>query len=115
MTSSCKSAAKYERLAANLHADVKEQKVAIDSLVDLLERQRIDHEKENADQTAEINSLKQQLSDVQRNQQIESNEEKVDNEVFLAMKVELQNALNELAVYQHKHKGCLGTTRFSIM
>ena len=100
-----KSAAKYERLAANLHADVKEQKVAIDSLVDLLERQRIDHEKENADQTAEINSLKRQLSDVQRNRQIESNEEKVDNEVFLAMKVELQNALNELAVYQHKHKG----------
>jgi len=90
-----KYSVKYDRLTDNLRADVNEQKLAIDSLVDLLERQRMDHEKESADQHAEIGTLKGQLSGLQMNHQTE----------LVAMKVELQNALNELAEYQHGHKG----------
>mmetsp|Transcript_33474 Transcript_33474/g.60303 ORF Transcript_33474/g.60303 Transcript_33474/m.60303 type:complete len:938 (+) Transcript_33474:84-2897(+) len=123
-----KYADKYDKLTANLRADVKEQKSAIDSLVDLLERQRKDHEKETADQTVERTLLKKQISELQLKYQTDlddvdmnkPNEETIaklkaenavmkadasmDNAIFLAMKVELQNALNELAEYHHEHK-----------
>mmetsp|Transcript_15052 Transcript_15052/g.32642 ORF Transcript_15052/g.32642 Transcript_15052/m.32642 type:complete len:898 (-) Transcript_15052:175-2868(-) len=110
-----KYAKKYDTLTVNLRADVKEQKLAIDSLVDLLERQRQNHTKEMVEQNDEIGLLKKQLVDLQVEHQKELDKMicvKAENavmkadastriEIFLAMEVELQNALNELAEYQH--------------
>ncbi|KAL7547112.1 hypothetical protein ACHAWF_010430 [Thalassiosira exigua] len=117
---------KYESASAEMQADMKEQKSAIDSLVDLLERQKIDNQKENAYQNDFISELKKQLLESQQKYQTDvvdknkANEEIINrlqaenaimradastgNEIFLAMKVQLQNALNELAHYQHEHK-----------
>jgi len=123
-----KYADQYDKLSSDLRADVKEQKSAIDSLVDLLERQRADHEKESTYQSNEISSLKNQISELNLKHQADlddmnkANEEiiaqlKVENalmksdssipigdELFLTMKIELQNALNELAEYKLEHK-----------
>ena len=100
-------------------SDAKEQKSAIDSLVNLLERQRKDHERGTADQHDEIRLLKKELSELHLKTQTDvddisqSNDDTIakleaenatlrvetptGNELYLAMKVELQNALNELA------------------
>lgn len=52
----------YRTLARKLQEEVQEQLSAIDSLVDLLERQRGEHTKEIADRNDEIASLKKQLA-----------------------------------------------------
>jgi len=122
-----KYAKKCDELTTNLGSDVKEQKSAIDSLVDLLERQRKDNETDTADLHDEMRFLKKELSELQLKTQTDldgtsqSNDDTIvkleaenarlradastGNELFLAMKVELQNALNELAEYQLGHRG----------
>mmetsp|Transcript_36173 Transcript_36173/g.76024 ORF Transcript_36173/g.76024 Transcript_36173/m.76024 type:complete len:688 (-) Transcript_36173:33-2096(-) len=122
-----KYAEKCDELTTNLGSDVKEQKLAIDSLVGLLEHQRQDHERDTADQHDEIRFLKKELSELQLKIQTDldgtsqSNDDTIakleaenaslraeastGNELCLAMKVELQNALNELAEYQLGHRG----------
>ncbi|KAL9180756.1 hypothetical protein ACHAXT_011209 [Thalassiosira profunda] len=117
-----------EELKASLRADVREQKNAIDSLVDLLEKQKQTHTKEIAGRDEEIDSLRKQLSGLQVKYQSEVanakrlNEEmastlqaenavlKADaengSEVFVLMKNELRKALNELAQYQHEEHKC---------
>ena len=114
-------------MTASLHADVREQKNAIDSLVDLLEKQKTSHEEETAGLNDEISTLKQQLSELQMKYQADVqntktfNEEvaytlqaenavlkadaRTGNEVFLLMKSELEKALNELARYQQADGG----------
>ena len=112
---------------SKLASRLREQKNAIDSLVDLLEKQKQAHTKEISGRDEEIDSLRKQLSELQMKNQAEvangkaSNEEtastlqeenavlKADaetrNEVFLLLKNELRKALNELAQYQHEeHK-----------
>ena len=118
-----KYAKKHANEIANLCAKSNEQKSAIDSLVDLLERQRINHDKETAAQEEELSTVKHQLSNLQLRRQNDSDEKDQSNEVtlarlkaendvfkadasmssqiYLAMRSELQNALNELAKYQH--------------
>ena len=80
--------------------------MAIDSLCDLLERQQQTHSKEKLAQNDEIDSLKKQLADMKAVHQKELDEMKKECslEMFLAMKIELQNALNELAEYQHDER-----------
>mmetsp|Transcript_25291 Transcript_25291/g.53422 ORF Transcript_25291/g.53422 Transcript_25291/m.53422 type:complete len:525 (+) Transcript_25291:87-1661(+) len=52
----------YTTLTTKLQEEVKEQLTAIDSLVELLERQRTEHVKEIADRDDEIASLKKQVA-----------------------------------------------------
>ena len=83
-------------------AIVHEHKIAIDKLCDLLESQQQTHSKEKSAQNDEIDSLKRELADMKVVHQRELDEMKKECslEMFLAMKIELQNALNELAEYQ---------------
>ena len=122
----------YQALTKDLRDDIKEQKMSIDSLVNLLERQKSDHVNDLATQNDNISSLTKQLADLQLELQtkidevyksklkyeaaqdkilkLETENEKwkeeasLTNKVFIAMKVELQNALNDLADYQHENK-----------
>lgn len=117
-----KYSGKCKQLTLRLQDDTKEQKMAIDSLVDLLDRQRIHHAEEIASRHDEIVSLKRQTSDLRDTHQREldeANESNADvinglraelsvmradaamgNELFAAMKKELKNALRELADYR---------------
>ena len=115
-----------ESLSTKLRTDVREQKSAIDSLVGLLEREKKDHETETAEKNHEINALKEELSHLrlktdlddmnnakdetiaklQAENAIMKADAQTGNEIFLSMKIELQNALNELAEYQHHEHKC---------
>ena len=96
-----------DKMASKSNSAVHEHKMAIDSLCDLLERQQQTHSKEKLAQNDEIDSLKKQLADMSAVHQKELDEMKKKEcslEMFLAMKIELQNALNELAEYQHDER-----------
>jgi hypothetical protein len=119
----------YRKSNEQLKADMKEQKLAIDSLVELLEVQKEEHTGELASQNNQIAELKSQLIELRQHlrkerdiaehselklvsaettisklhaENIRLEEEALEkNALFIAMKVELQNALNELSDYNH--------------
>lgn len=112
----------------DLQADNKEHKYSIDSLVNLLEHQKNSHEKEVADKNDKISEMQSKLKEEIHNTEqamlqcrcgndtiaklrAENAKLKKDasqtNSMFIAMKVELQNALNDLADYQHERNTLL--------
>ena len=118
----------YEKAKRDQQVFIKEQKETIDSLVDLLDKREQDHEAKNASYEAEISELLSKCEDLQ--QKLSTEEENAaqaelkmistetansnlrkenhalesalfqKNALYCAMKTELQNALNDLAVYE---------------
>ena len=92
------------RQAEDVQSD---QQLAIDSLVNLLERQRIDHANTMAHHD-EVCRLKEELSTLQTKHHATMAEMKdkvaSSTELILALTVELQNTRNEFGVYRHKQK-----------
>jgi chromosome segregation ATPase len=118
----------YEKAKRDQQVFIKEQKETIDSLVDLLDKREQDHEAKNARYEAEISELLSKCEDLQ--QKLSTEEENAaqaelkmistetansnlrkenhalesalfqKNALYCAMKTELQNALNDLAVYE---------------
>jgi hypothetical protein len=99
---------RHEEVAAVAAEQQWGQQLAIDSLVDLLERQRIDHTNSTMAHHDEVCRLKNELSTLQtfHHASMAELKDKVasSTELILALTVELQNSRNELAVHRHKLK-----------
>lgn len=121
-----------ESVINDLRAEIKEKMVSLDSLVNLLECQKRDHLNEIGSKNDQINVQKKELLQLQKKIQTETDraddskqeydksldtisklkgenlklkmEATQTNALFIAMRVELQNALNDLAKYQHEQK-----------
>ena len=85
-----------------------DQQLTIDSLVDLLERQRIDHANSTMAHHDEVRRLKEEMSTLQAKHHASMAEMKdkvaSSTELILALTVELQNTRNEICAYRHKQK-----------
>jgi peptidoglycan hydrolase CwlO-like protein len=85
-----------------------DQQLTIDSLVDLLERQRIDHANISMAHHDEVRRLKEEMSTLQAKHHASMAEMKdkvaSSTELILALTVELQNTRNEICAYRHKQK-----------
>lgn len=92
---------RHDEMAAVAVERQLEQQLAIESLVGLLDRERIDH-------ATEKTRLGEELSTLQTMHHASTAEMKLkaesSTEIILAMTVELQNTRNELDVYRHKHR-----------
>jgi hypothetical protein len=97
-----------DEMAAVVVEQQSEQQLTIDSLVELLEKQRIDHENYTTAHRDEIFRLEEELSKLQteHNASMAAMKVKVESstEIILAMTVELQNTRNELDAYRLKHR-----------
>jgi hypothetical protein len=95
-------------MAAVVVEQQSEQQLTIDSLVDLLENQRIDHENYTTAHRDEIRRLEDELSKLkrERDSSMAAIKDKLESstELILTMTVELQNTRNELDTYRLKHR-----------
>jgi len=109
------------KLIAKLQSDAREQKLSIESLVELLDGEKKDHERELSAKKEEIDSLREELEDVQKklegeimnsgriishcragNDKIASQREEIERLRLenSAVRRDLQDALDDLKVYR---------------